>query len=68
MCKCPCGCEFEVTRERAVVIRCPNCDIVVIAPDMERAEQLLAVKIKGKQNEDKGDGKGGTPTSGSEKA
>ena len=61
--RCPCGCEFEVSHERAVVIKCPKCEIVVIAPDMERAEQILAAKIREKVYGEKGDREGSSSPS-----
>jgi len=68
MCRCPCGCEFEVRAERAVVLRCPECGVVVVARDMETAERMLADKVKGMANGDESDGEGGAAAPGGEKA
>jgi hypothetical protein len=71
---CPCGCELEVRREKAVVLRCPKCDIVVIAPDMDRAKRMLKARLdirentKGRRHGDEGNGKGGSAAARGEKA
>ena len=66
--KCSCGCELEVTQERAVMIRCPNCAFIVIAPDLKMAEKMLAAKIKEKQNGDKNNRAGSAAAPASEEA
>lgn len=40
--RCPCGYHLRMSQEKAVVLKCPKCDIVIVAPDLNSARGILA--------------------------